>query len=236
MKRFILIVLSLAIATAIGAVAYPMVSPYHARLRTEIADPTKRQAAIHDAIEFEKTHYKAVTGNMEAQYKFALSLTSGELGFKDSTQAVTWFQKSANQGYPLSEFAMAHHCFTGDGIRQDEADGATWTEKAMQTGQVSAAREVMGLLLAGAIGEKQDVYGGLGLLKQGQTSDSLQLAANIDEKYKAVYALPKEQQDAALADLNKTVQTDVRERFPSIEKNLAKITLVKPAATETAAK
>lgn len=236
MKRFLLLVLALVIAVGVAAAAYPMVSPYHARLRAAIKDPAKRQAAIQQAIDFERIHYKALVGNKEAQYRLGLVLSSGELGFRDSDQAVSWFQKSANQGYPLSEFAMAHHYFIGDGIRQDEADGATWTEKALETSQVPAARELMGLLLVGAIGEKQDLDQGLNYLKTGQTSDSLQIATEMDTKFKEIYALPKEQRDAALQDMEKNMKASVREKFPAIEKNLAKITLVPPPTAEAPAK
>ena len=236
MKRFILLVLALVIAAGVAAAAYPLVSPYHARLRAALQDPAKRKEAIRQAIDFERIHYKALTGNQEAEYRLALTLSSGELGFKDTDQAVTWFQKSADQGYPLSEFAMAHHCFTGDGLRRDEADGAAWTQKALETNQVPAARELMGLLLAGAIGEKQDLDQGLTYLKSGQTSEALQLATEMDAKFKEIYALPKDQRDAALQDMEKNMQATVRDRFPAIEKNLAKTTLVAPPTVEAAAK
>jgi TPR repeat protein len=228
MKRFFIIVFSLIIAAGVAVAAYPFVSPYHERLRTEISDPKKREAAIRDAVAFEKTHYRAVLGDKVAQYAFGIELTSGNLGFKNTTQAVTWFEKSAKQGYPLAEFAMAHHYFTGDGVRKDEADGATWTQKALETSLVPQARELMGLLLVGGIGEKQDMDQGLGYLKTGQTSESLQIASDMDTKFKAIYALPKEQRDAALAEMAAAVKTDVTAKFPGIEKKLAEATLVPP--------
>jgi TPR repeat protein len=228
--------LALVIAAVVAAGAYPMVSPYHARLRAAIQDPAKRQAAIRQAIDFEKIHYRAFVGNKEAQYNLGLALSSGELGFKDMDQAVAWFQKSANQGYPLSEYAMAHYSFIGLGIRKDEADGASWTEKALETSTVPAARELMGLLLVGAIGEKQDMDQGLGYLKTGQTSDSLQLAMQMDAKFKEIYALPKEQRDAALQQMGKDFQANVRDKFSGIEKNLATMTLVAPPAPEAPGK
>ena len=236
MKRFILLVVSLVIAVGVAAVAYPMVSPYHAKLRAEFPDPAKRKAAVNQAIDFEKTHYRALMGDKAAQYKFGLALLSGDLGFKDSSLAVSWFKRSADQGYAPAEFAMAHACLSGDGIAHDDADGAAWAGKAMQDGSGSAARELVGLLLAGAIGEKQDMDQGLSLLKTAQSSESLQIASTMDARFKAIYALPREQRDAELQKMGSEIQADVRARFPGIEKGIAKRVLVAPEPTETAAK
>jgi TPR repeat protein len=233
MKRFFFLLFALIIAGSVATIAYPMISPYHARLRADIADPAKRQVAIRQAIDFEKTHYRALLGDKAAQYKFGLALSSGELGFTDTTQAVSWFNRSAQQGYPLAQFAMAHYCFTGDGIRQDSSDGAGWAEKASESGKVPQSRELMGLLFAGGIGEQQDMMRGLDLLKTAQTSAALDLATNIDQELKGAYALPKEQRDQALLELAKNVQQDVRTKFPAMEKNLAKAALIAPPSEET---
>jgi TPR repeat protein len=233
MKRFIIIVFALMIGAAVAAVAYPIVSPYHARLRTDFEDPKKREAALRQAVDFEKTHYKALMGDKVEQYKFGLVFLSGELGFRDATQAFGWFARSAAQNYPLAEFALAHAYLSGDGIAKDEAQGAGWAEKASVAG-IPQARELMGLLFTGAIGEQQDMIEGLSLLKQAQTSESLGIAMEIDNKNKAIYALPTDQRDAELKKLADDVKTDVRGRFPGIEKKLAEAALVPQVAAETA--
>ena len=55
MKNFILCLIILVIGAGAIAAVYPAISPYHARLRAQISDPAKREAAIHTAIDFETT-------------------------------------------------------------------------------------------------------------------------------------------------------------------------------------
>src|SRR5262245_4743674 len=100
MKRFFLLVFSIIIGGAVALAAYPLISPYHAKLRADFRDPAKRQEAIARAIDFEKSHIRAIRGNKVAQYRFGLFLASGDLGFTNAPQAVTWFKKSADQDYP----------------------------------------------------------------------------------------------------------------------------------------
>ncbi len=229
MKHFFFLLVALILAVAVAAIAYPLTSPYHARLRADFADPAKRQAAVRQAVDFEKNHYKALMGDKKAEYKFGIALSSGELGFKDTAQAVTWFQRAADQGYPLAELALAHCYFTGDGVPQDEADGATWARKASETGEVPQTRELMGLIFAGGVGAPQDMMRGLDLLKTGPSAEATALAADIDGKFKAAYALPKEQQDAALQKMAADVKAEVHDKFRSMEGSLAKQALVAPA-------
>lgn len=228
MKAFFILIISLLAAGVVAAAVYPMVSPYHARLRVAFHDPSKRKEALRQAVDFEKTHYKAIMGDKVAQYEFGLALSSGDLGFTDTAQAVSWFRRSAAQGYPLSEYAMAHYSFTGDGLPQDNESAATWVEKAAEMRSVPQTRELLGLMYAGGIGEHQDLMRGLDFLKTAQSSDALQLASEIDGKFKEVYALPHDQQDAALQKMAEDVKNNVRTKFPAMEKNLASQALVPP--------
>lgn len=228
MKNFFLFLIALVVGAGAIAIAYPAISPYHARLRAQITDPAKREAAVRTAIDFEKLHIRAMTGDKEAQYRFGLTLTSGELGFRDTTQAAAWFARSAAQDYPPAEFAMALACLSGDGVAQDDADGAAWAEKSDETKAVPQSRELMGLLYAGGIGEQQDLMKGLDLLKTARSSEALAIAQGMDAKFKEAYALPKEQRDAALQQMADAVKTDIRAKFPAMRRKMASDALGAP--------
>jgi hypothetical protein len=234
MKRFFLLTFCLVVGGAVALAAYPIISPYHVRLRADFADPSKRQAAVQQAIAFEKAHIKALRGDKVEQYRFGLFFSRGDLGFSNATRAFEWFRKSADQGYPLAQMAMAHAYLAGEGVQKDEELGATWAEKAYQSPDVPLARDLMGLLLTGAIGERQDIATGLSLLQRGQSSEIVEVGAGIDARLKAVYAMPREQRDAELKAMEEAVKADVREKFPALEKNIAKAALVEPPATSVA--
>ncbi|TAL30556.1 MAG: sel1 repeat family protein [Alphaproteobacteria bacterium] len=235
MKRFFVIIFSLIIGGAVALAAYPMISPYHARLRADFSNPSKRDAAVQQAIAFEKAHIKALRGDKVEQYRFGLFFSRGDLGFSNATQAFDWFKKSADQGYPLAALAMAHAYLAGEGVQKDEEQGATWAEKAYQSPDVPLARDLMGLLLTGAIGERQDIATGLSLLQRGQSPDVVQVGADIDARLKAVYALPREQRDAELKAMEEAVKAEVRTKFPALEKDIATAGLIDPPATSVAA-
>lgn len=235
MKRFFLVVLALIIGGAVALAAYPIISPYHTRLRADFADPAKRNAAVQQAIAFETTHVKALKGDKVAQYRFGLFFFNGDLGFTNKARALEWFRRAAEQGYPLAEFAMAHAYLAGDGVAQDYEQGALWVEKAYQSDQVPQAKDLMGLLLTGAIGEPQDITAGLSLLQRAQSADALQIATDIDARLKAIYALPREQRDAELKAMAEAIKTEVRAKFPAIEKDIAKSGMVEPPPAGVAA-
>ncbi|MEZ0223437.1 MAG: tetratricopeptide repeat protein [Alphaproteobacteria bacterium] len=235
MKRLFLFVFSLIIAGAVAIAAYPMISPYHARLRADFSNPTKREAAVQQAIAFEKAHIRALRGDKVEQYRFGLFFSRGDLGFSNTAQAFDWFRKSADQGYPLAQLAMAHAYLSGEGAQKDDELGATWAEKAYQSPDVPLARDLMGMLLTGAIGERQDIATGLSLLQKGQSPEVVQIGADIDARLKAVYALPREQRDAELKAMEEAVKADVRAKFPAIEQSIAKAALVDPPAPTVAA-
>lgn len=234
MKRFFLFVFALIIGGAVALAAYPMISPYHARLRADFSNPSKRDAAVKQAIAFEKMHIRSLKGDKVAQYRFGLFFFNGDLGFTNAAQAAEWFRRAADQGYPLAELAMAHAYLSGDGVVQDYEQGASWAEKAYQSDQVPQARDLMGLLLTGAIGEPQDITEGLSLLQRAQSTEALQIGVDIDAKLKAIYALPREQRDGELKSLADAVKADVRAKFPEIEKTIAKAGLVEPPPADVA--
>jgi TPR repeat protein len=220
MKRIFFLLAALVIALPMMAAAYFALSPYHAHLRATVADPAAREAGILQSLDFEKTRLQAWRGNKEAQYRLGRHFVSGDLGFRSAAQAARWFSRAAGQGHAQAQLNLAALGFSGDGAPKDEAAAAGWTQKAAENG-ASDAFDLLGVLYLGGIGLPQDLQAGIDALKKAHAGDSIELGVAMEQRLAAVYALPREERDAALNALGAAVKTEMRARLPAALERLS---------------
>ena len=106
-----------------------------------------------DLIESAKWHrLSAEQGNGDGQYNLAL-LYSEVWG--RSTDAITWFQKAANQGHTEAQTSLALRYFMGKGIEQNLSEALKWCRTAAAQGG-QRAKAILGNCYYRGFGVAQD--------------------------------------------------------------------------------
>jgi TPR repeat protein/formylglycine-generating enzyme required for sulfatase activity len=81
----------------------------------------------------------AEQGNGESQYRLGCLFYHGEQGHPvDKSQAASWFRKASAQGIAAAQFILGSMNFSGDGIRQDPAEGRRLVAAAAAQGYAEA--------------------------------------------------------------------------------------------------
>ena len=75
---------------------------------------------------------------------------------KDETEAVTWFQKAAQQGYAEAQHYLGYCLFSGTGVEKDETEAVKWFQKAAVQGYAEAQYNLGCCLLFGNGVEKDE--------------------------------------------------------------------------------
>lgn len=81
---------------------------------------------------------KAESGDKVAQFEYAGKLENWYPKEKDYKEAVSWLQKSANQGYAPAQCNLGYHYSNGIGIQVDEVQAVYWYRKAADQGDATA--------------------------------------------------------------------------------------------------
>ncbi len=69
---------------------------------------------------------KALAGNASAQHNLGFMYEKGYGVARNPAAAASWYQKSANQGYPAGQLALGRLYFEGDGLRRDLVEAYKW--------------------------------------------------------------------------------------------------------------
>ena len=76
----------------------------------------------------------ASSGNAEAQFNLGLMYVFGDGVPKDTTKAVAWYGKAADQGYVGAQVSLGEMYAKGDGVPHDAAQAVAWYRKAADQG------------------------------------------------------------------------------------------------------
>src|ERR1043166_7463298 len=103
---------------------------------------TEAKANNKDNIEADKVFYRcqkaAENGDVEAQYKLALSYKNGEGTEKDLEKAFYWYQKSAGSENKFAQYNLGNCYQYGLGVEKDEVKAFEWYEKSAKQGYSDA--------------------------------------------------------------------------------------------------
>jgi TPR repeat protein len=117
-------------------------------------------------------HKQAKEGNAEAQYELAKDYYTGTGVPKDSKQGLEWLRKSAGQGHPGAEFALA--ILYRKGELKDPKQGLEWLRKSAEHRNSAAEYELALIYLKGEQNASRDPKQALELLRRsaGQNNAS----------------------------------------------------------------
>ena len=87
----------------------------------------------------------AVEGNVTAQDSVGTMLCEGLGVGKDEIQAVSWYEKAADQGFAKSQYALGTMYVNGQGVERDLQKGLSYIVKAAQQGLVIAQQDAYAL-------------------------------------------------------------------------------------------
>lgn len=93
--------------------------------------------------QFQEIQKQAMAGDAVAQNKLARMYALGQGGLKQNPlEAAKWFRKSANQGYPRSEYNMGMIYARGEGVPKSMGESLRWYRRAANQGYVRAQRKL----------------------------------------------------------------------------------------------
>ncbi|MGB8988909.1 MAG: tetratricopeptide repeat protein [Candidatus Sulfotelmatobacter sp.] len=109
-------------------------------------------------------HKQAKEGNAEAQYELAKAYYTGTGVPKDSKQGLEWLRKSADQGHPGAEFALA--VLYRKGELKDPKQGLVWLRKSAVHNNAAAEYELGCLFRDGEGGVAKNPHEAAGWLRK----------------------------------------------------------------------
>ena len=110
-------------------------------------DQLVRQIEAEDLSAFMKLLALSETHNQkEAQYQLGIIFQSGK-GFikEDKITSFKWFEKAAEQGYPLAQLDLAIMYSRGEGVEKDPKKAFEWLCKAANQGEVTS-QAILGII------------------------------------------------------------------------------------------
>ncbi len=75
---------------------------------------------------------------------------------EEDVEAVTWYQKAADQGNADGEFGLGQMYMKGEGVKKDEEQGRRYTERAAAKNHVEAVKVMMSAYRQGSMGLPMD--------------------------------------------------------------------------------
>ncbi len=92
-------------------------------------------------VSIEDVYALADKGDAGAQSALGTFYFCGNGIKQDYDEAVTWFKKAAEQGYPIAEYNLGYCYYHGEGVEQDYAEAAKWWTKAAEQGDGASEGE-----------------------------------------------------------------------------------------------
>ena len=84
---------------------------------------------------------------------------------KDPSEAVYWYRKAAEQGYPMGQANLGRALLRGQGVERDTEKGLEWIRKALPRDE-GLARTILGNAYLRGDGVEKNVAEGLQLLQE----------------------------------------------------------------------
>jgi TPR repeat protein len=81
---------------------------------------------------------KAQSGDKEAQFMLGRAYHLGQAVARDPSEALKWYRKAAEQGYPLAELGLSQLYLSGEGVNKDPEESFKWLRKAAEHGYAFA--------------------------------------------------------------------------------------------------
>lgn len=109
------------------------------------------------AADFAAIKSLAEIGDIASQLAIAKMYKNGEEISQDDQQAFEWFEKAANQGYPLAQANLGVMYYEGSGVKQNYMLAKKWFEAAAKQGDAEA-QGILGLFYEYGLGGVSQNY------------------------------------------------------------------------------
>jgi len=119
------------------------------------APPADLTAAIPAGLP-QALHDGAASGDVGAEFEFALRLLDGRGVARDPHAAAQWFELAADRGLPIAEYRLAALYEKGLGVTRDLPAAMSWYVKAATAGNARAMHNLAVMHAEGSIGGKPD--------------------------------------------------------------------------------
>lgn len=132
--------MKLAAVLAFVVLLLPLVSSALAGLDDVVLALTDGSKVILvDAAQMAAIERRAKAGEAAAQFVLGCAYRDGgPILAQNQAEAVQWFRKAAEQGFPEGEHALGGVYLEGRGVAQNDAEAARWYTKAAQHGNAAA--------------------------------------------------------------------------------------------------
>lgn len=143
----------------------------------------------------------AKLGNAHAEYNLANHYWTGDASadihvLRDRHKAITWYRKSATQGYVPSEYKLASAYWVGEGTLKDYSKAAKWFRKAAEHGYAAAEYNVGGCYEHG-IGVPRNYHTAAEWYKQAAVQGYVQAEYSLGNAYMQGHGVPEDHNMAA---------------------------------------
>jgi TPR repeat protein len=98
----------------------------------------------------------ALLGYADAQFNLGLSYSKGRGIETDTSKALYWYRKAAENGEAPAQFNLAEHLRIGDGIERDYKQALFWFRKAAEQ-KYQSAQNNLGMMYAEGNGATKDL-------------------------------------------------------------------------------
>ena len=95
----------------------------------------------------------AAQGDASAQFEVASRLAEGKGADKDMSEAVAWFQRSAEGGFAMAQFRLGTIYERGIGVTRDLTRAQMWYTRSAEQGNVKAMHNLAVMIAGGSGGE-----------------------------------------------------------------------------------
>lgn len=113
----------------------------------------------------------AQNGDAEAQYRIGWKTLYKDKG-NDKAEAIKWLLKSAEQGYPQAQYALADAYRSGKGVEKDNDKFVEWLTKAAQGGMRGPQFQLAEIYLEGRVVPQDMEQGRFWLEKSAEQNHS----------------------------------------------------------------
>jgi TPR repeat protein len=139
---------------------------------------------------------KAEKGDAQSQDELGKAFYYGSLGVvKDGAEAVKWFRKAAEQGYPPAQFDLGLCYANGQGVAKDDVEAVKWYRKAAEQ-NYGAAQYNLGVHYANAQGEAQDDVEAVKWYRKAAEQNVLRAQGNLGLCYANGQGVVKDETEA----------------------------------------
>ncbi|MHA1539871.1 MAG: SEL1-like repeat protein [Alphaproteobacteria bacterium] len=101
---------------------------------------------------YSELFHKAIKGDPASQYLVGLAHESGDIGYKDTATAFSWYLKAAKQQHDEAQFKTAEAYYNGIGTKVKPEDALEWYHKVAEKNHIESLKKLSEIYAKGIPG------------------------------------------------------------------------------------